>query len=289
MEYHGTGYFTSDSHARWHIPTMEPAELYKKFDQEFFYNFQKHSTDIELEELGRRYHQCLDKNERVLNDILEGRKHPDDLRDDVKQELDSLAGAEAKFAKELPLNIKGEHFDSETGFNELEGKLRGLVEGRAHLVRLIKPSEYDRNYWFYSQGDNPAQNVFCSEFGLDLIEFLKGVRTVNRTKLANLRKALAFQKREIYQFWTLGPYLHHRLMELGCSWNASIMTILKIAGKRFAQEAKSFAGTAKFQLGYDERMPTHLLARMEAMRDIILLQQGDYTEKYGIVVPDCLT
>lgn len=268
---------------------MDPVALYKKFDQEFFYNFEKHSTDIELEELGRRYHTCLEKNEKILNAILEGRKHPSELRAEIFQELYSLARAEAKFAKDLPHNLKGDHFVSETGFNQVEGRLRGLVEGQVHLVRLIKPSEYDRNYWFYSQGYSSVQNVFCSEFGLDMIEFLKGIQTANRTKLKNLRKAIAYQKREVYQFWTLGPYLHFRLMELGCSWQVSIMTILKIAGKRFYQEANPFSGTAKYQLGYDERMPTHLLARIEAMRDIDHLLRGDYTERYGVTVPDCLT
>jgi len=45
-------------------------------------------------------------------------------------------------------------------------------------------------------------------------------------------------------------------------------------------------GVAKFPLGYDERMPTHLLVRVESMRDIAFLKSGRYTTDYGIPLPD---
>ena len=267
---------------------MEPVALYRTFSHDFFYNFHKHSTALELEELGSHYDTWLDKNGRMVNGILTGTRPPDDLRQEARQELEFLARMEAKFPNELPQDIRGEHFESETGFSGLAGKLRRLVEGRSHLVRLIKPAEYDKNYWFYAASDSPPQHVFCHEFGLDLIEYLKGVEATNKTKLANLRKAVAFRKKEVYQFWTLAPYLHHGLMRLGYPWNLSMMTLLKIAGRRFARERQPFAGVARFQLGYDEKMPTHLLARMEAMRDVGCVQRGDYTARYGIEPPDRL-
>ena len=93
---------------------MDPIELYRKFSQEFFYNFHKHSTDLELDELGRTYSTWLKKNDRMINDILSGNKYPDELRNEARHELESLAKAEAKFPKELPLDIKGNHFESET-------------------------------------------------------------------------------------------------------------------------------------------------------------------------------
>ena len=220
---------------------MEPVALYRTFSHDFFYNFHKHSTDLELEELGRHYDTWLDKNGRTVNGILTGKQSPDDLRQEARQELEFLARMEAKFPNELPQDIRGEHFESETGFSGLAGKLRRLVEGRSHLVRLIKPAEYDKNYWFYAASDNPPQHVFCHEFGLDLIEYLKAVEATNKRKLANLRKALAFRKKEVYQFWTLAPYLHHGLMRLGYPWNLSMMTLLKIAGRRFARERQPFA------------------------------------------------
>ena len=117
---------------------------------------------------------------------------------------------------------------------------------------------------------------------------LKGVEATNKTKLANLRKALAFRRREVYQFWALAPYVHHGLTELGYPWNLSMMTILKIAGRRFARQGQPFAGSARFQLGYDEKMPTHLLAHMEAMRDVGSVKRGEYTTRYGIEMPDRL-
>ena len=155
-----------------------------------------------------------------------------------------------------------------------------------HLVRLVKPSEYDKNYWFYATGDGPAQHVFCREFGLDMIEYLKGVQATNKAKLRNLRRALAFRRQEVYQFWALAPYVHHGLMGLGYAWDQSMMTLLKIAGRRFAQEGQPFAGSVRFSLGYDERMPSHLLARMEAMRDVGAVARGEYSARYGIAPPD---
>ena len=256
---------------------MDPVNFYQRFTVEFFYSFHKHSSDIELEELGKRYNTCLEKNRATISGILDGSKHPDDLRSETRQELESLADAEATFSNDVPVNIKAAHFDSETGFRRLHGELRRLVEGRTHLVRLIKPSEY---------GDDPPQNIFCQEFGLDLLEYLKGVRSTNKAKLTNLRKAIACRKNGIYQFWALAPYVHHRLMEIGCAWDISMMTLLKIAGRRYAKTRQPFAGRTKHQLGYDERMPTHLIARIEAMRDIACLTNGHYAEQYGINMPE---
>ncbi|MFC1762061.1 hypothetical protein ACFL6U_08265 [Planctomycetota bacterium] len=265
---------------------MELIELYNKFNQEFFYNFDKHSTDLELEELGKRYRRCLGKNSQMINDILTGHKHPDELRKDARSELEDLAAAEAKFAKEIPTSVEGEHFEYETDFSSIAGQLRGMVEGRSHLVRLVKPSEYERNYWFYTQGEHRPQNIFCSEFGLDMIEYLKAIKINNRRKLADIRRAIGYRKYEVYQFWTVAPYLHNSLMKLGCSWSMSLMTIVKLAHKHFEDEGQPFAGLVKHQLGYDERMPTHLVARIEAMRDISCLKRGEYAQRYGLELPD---
>ena len=121
---------------------------------------------------------------------------------------------------------------------------------------------------------------------MDMIECLRGIQIAHRARLLNLRQAIAFQREGVYQFWALAPYLHHSLMELGYAWDTSIMTLLKIASKRFARDGQPFAGSTKFQLGYDERMPTHLIARMEVMRDIRCLKKGEYTKKFGIELPD---
>ena len=264
---------------------MEPLDLYRKFSQEFFYSFHKHSSDLELEELGARYHHCLDKNDTALNEILQGNKHPSELRPDACKELEFLAQAEAKFSNDVPVEVKGKLFRSETGFHKIQGELRRLVGGQAHLMRLIKPSEYDKQYWFYTGGHKLPQNIICREFGMDLVDYLKAVSIARRAKLRNLSQAIAYRKNKVYQFWTLAPYLHLYLQGIGCDWSVSMRIILKIASKQYFQEGRSFAGQAKYQLGYDERMPSHLLARIEAMRDIHCLQQGQYTEKYGIEWP----
>ena len=75
-------------------------------------------------------------------------------------------------------------------------------------------------------------------------------------------------------------------MQLGYSWDTSLILILKIASRRYTREGHPFLGFTHHQLGYDERMPTHLLARIEAMRDIASLQSGEYKTKYGIDVPE---
>ena len=263
---------------------MDPVHLYKRFRQDLFYSFQRHSTDLELDELGRRYSLFLEKHHDLLRDILTGDRSPNDLHRNIRSELESLAAAEAKFSNELPVNIQADHFEHETEFSDIAGKLRGLVEGQAHLARLVKPAEYDSNYWFYREGDDAPQNVFCSEFGLDLIAFLKAIRIDSAPKRANLRRAFAYRVGEVYQFWALAPYLHHTLMQRGTPWAQSLKTIFQIAGKRFEAEGSPFAGRTEFQLGYDERMPTHLIARMEAMRDIGCLQRGEYLKKYGIAL-----
>lgn len=265
---------------------MELVDFYSRFDAEFFYSFEKQSTDVEMEELGRRYSAWLGRNAAVVNAILSGQSGPDDLRREAKLELEHLAGAEAKFQKALPADVRGEYFESETGFNRIEGRLRGLVDGRVHLVRLVKPSEYDRNYWFYSQGNHQPQNVFCSEFGLDLVEYLKNVRVTNAEHLRILRKALAYQRHEVFQFWTLAPYVHDGFMGLGYSWTESMRTLLKIARTQFAHKGHPFAGSVRVQLGYDERMPSHLLARMESVRDVACLRTGVYAKEYGIAAPE---
>ena len=264
---------------------MDPIKFYRGFDQEFFYSFHKHSSDIELDELGKRYSLCLDRRGQTLGEILTGKRSPKKLRDDTLEELHSLAASEGKFANDLPLNVQADHFESETGFSQLPGELRRLVEGRSHVVRLVKPAEYDKNYWFYTQGENPPQNVYCREFGMDLLEFLRGVRSTNKAKLMGLRRAISFRKEGIYQFWALAPYVHLGLMQLGCEWSSSIGILIKIASKRYAQGQSPFTGHARFQLGYDERMPTHLIARLEAMRDIEHLKKGDYAKAYGIELP----
>lgn len=268
---------------------MKPIALYKKFNQEYFYHFHKHSTDLEIEELGKAYTTWLTKHERPVHEILLGKKHPDELRPDAVKHLESLARAEAKFPNELPQYLRAELFEAETGFSHIAGKLRRLVDGQSHLVRLIKPAEYDKNYWYYKDVESTPQHVFSSEFGLDLIEYLKIATIANQTKLRNLRRAIAFRQNDVIQFWALAPYIHYNLMRLGYSWSMSITTLLKIASKRFAGEGRPFAGVAKFRLGYDERMPTHLLARIESMRDIACLKSGRYTTDYGIPLPNRLS
>ena len=267
---------------------MEPLALYRTFSHEFFYNFHKHSTDLELEELGKRYDLWLRRNEQTVNAILDGTQSVGELRPEAKAELEFLAKMEAKFDNDLPQNIRGDQFESETGFSSIEGKLRRLVEGRTHLVRLVKPAEYDKNYWFYSANEEPPQHVFSREFGLDMIEFLKSVSIADRAKLRNLRRALAFRRGEVYQFWALAPYLHVGLIALGLPWQMSMAMIMRIAGRRFSADGAPFAGSTRYQLGYDERMPTHLLARMEAMRDVGAVKRGEYTDRYHITLPEDL-
>jgi len=173
---------------------MDPINFYRGFDQEYFYSFHQHSTDVKLDEMGKRYGLCLDRQGELLGEILAGKQSPQKLRAETLAQLESLAESEGKFASDLPLSIKARHFETETGFSRLPGELRRLVEGRSHVVRLVKPAEYDKHYWFYPQGEPPPQNIYCREFGLDLLEFLKSVRSTNKAKLTNLRKAHSFDR-----------------------------------------------------------------------------------------------
>ena len=91
---------------------MDPIKFYRGFDQEFFYSFHKHSSDLELDELGKRYSLCLDRQGLTLGEILQGKRSPRELRDGTRQELESLAASEGTFANDLPLNVKGDHFES---------------------------------------------------------------------------------------------------------------------------------------------------------------------------------
>lgn len=61
------------------------------------------------------------------------------------------------------------------------------------------------------------------------------------------------------------------------------------SGRRISQEETPFAGSTRFQHGYDERMPTHLLARMEAIRDVGCVRSSEYARRYRIPLPEDLT
>jgi hypothetical protein len=253
-----------------------PIDLYKRFDRALF-------EGRNPEQNASAYARFLDQNEGAIGNALLDRARPEDFPPDFYGELSDLRCNESgasigprlrKASDPYPLNIEIDNLLEIAGVKANENIDR-LIRGRtiAHLKRLVIPEEYFLGMHL------PAgryKNETCSTFGK---EFLGGVAAwqSDEAVLDKVRSIIGLEGHGVFYFWTLAPYIHMDLKDGGYKPDESIETILRwvndsdslfsrggelLKHLEFIEWHISMARLSA--LGYDERMPSHLMARILA-------------------------
>lgn len=121
--------------------------------------------------------------------------------------------------------------------------------------------------------DNKVSAAFVKEW----IAFVKTLHPENDYQGSNDLRAIRIEGESVVYFWTIAPYLHDELKRMGNTASESMARIFKWV-KKASETMSSDADEAKFDhtsyhnyipsskfdyvLGYDERMPSHLLSRL---------------------------
>ena len=158
------------------------------------------------------------------------------------------------------------------------------IDGRVHfhLARLMLPEEYSKEMKRYYKIMASPQNTVCEKFGNDFINYAAETPAEVRkefgvkTPADKFRVVTGSEGLYVFIFWTLAPYIHLNLIERGLSQNESMIRIVSWVMESYDQHPESFNQLQHTEpvwdyffhgsshLGYDERMPSHLKARLLA-------------------------
>ncbi|GEM_PF-4918708 len=170
----------------------------------------------------------------------------------------------------------------------LRGEQRNYLCGRVsrHLARLMFPQEYAKGMNELYGITKKPQNGFCAGFGKDLIRCLASTSEKGDSSSSGATDAGKFQSVvgtegfQVFQFWTLAPYIHLNLTERGLTAAESARRIIAWAISSYDPNRPinsdfNLEHTFKISrtpgwifeenrqlLGYDQRMPTHLKTRL---------------------------
>ncbi len=164
------------------------------------------------------------------------------------------------------------------GIPDHENKMRlyGYIE--LHLNRLVFPDRYIRNIVKLTElGDLEIQNSTCEAYGKALVHY--AVSTATEEEVKEVQHIIGRDGDGVVMFWTLTPYIYHDLTQRGCSPEEAVRRIfdwtregceskyeMQIKGEhnrfRYVREYEPMLPFKLRILGYDERMPSHLMSRL---------------------------
>lgn len=258
--------------------TSQPIDLYKAFDQHFF-------RPSKREESAAEYRAFLEQWEERINGIL---PNPAATVDDlsVYAELEKLEQWEHKHMSMIRKPVEGLKITIDDILRKtnvsLEGRQRAYVAGRAelHLARLVFPEQYANNWNVYYGITERPSNQHCEEFARDLLHYFGTIPKQTKKKFLEVddadrfREVVSSEGDAVFLFWTLAPYVHLNLKERSLSAEESAKKIVQWAQTahrerrdwdvrpELAHTHLVMAYVGQSVLGYDERMPTHLRARL---------------------------
>src|SRR3989338_2305154 len=276
-------------------------DLYLEFEEHFFHtrktDTKSPDKETEIRETASKYRRLLEQNRRTVDAILVNNSEPEGINREFYQELNELTKSEKKPANILLKKFNAEQLLEPYGFNSLNENQKRYINGRplSHLVRLILPKVYSNETIAMDENikDKVFKNDFLSEFGQEFIKYMASIETpISEVKdIHNL--IIGSEGTNAQIFWTLTPYIYHDLKERKntpekCmkkifNWikndlerargiediDVSYITSLSYTDfYYFSTGTSRTLNTEKFGidelevLGYDERMPTHLRARL---------------------------
>lgn len=285
---------------------MDAVDFYLEFDQAFFVagdgRLKGADREAAIAANAEKYRALLTENRKGLKQVLAGKKTVGDaMLGIVYQDLCRLMQVEQKDGGLLrkwvgdyaPLKVSLEDLCTAAGveFTRLSRNQQWYLRGRvgAHLVRLMKPREYDIEGSFSEKQQAllaKAQNTVCETFAREYIRWVSKYHP--RTSYCDLKGqyGIGSEGDGPGLFWTVAPYVHAELKRSGMTPDESMRKInqwwLRAAKSHAARGESLGFGMGDLEptvpsyrldsyLGYDERMPTHLGARLQAVG---LVMQG---------------
>lgn len=257
-------------------------EMYLGFDYEFFHAPYVLKGDQAREHrmsVGNQYRAFLNDYTLVLDAILRNNAKPETLGKEGYKKLHTLCNIEKKPLAQIRkksdfngLTIELEDLLNEAGLAQQPSHSL-YIRGRtiAHLARLIFPKVYFSAAGHGIFGNEEivgrAQTKSCYTFGIDFVRYA-GTLESDKIKEKKVREVIGSEGLGVLEFWTLAPYVHKELME---QENEPMQSMEKIFNWIKMSDNNKMKLTYFWQcklfelgepLGYDERMPTHLRARI---------------------------
>lgn len=234
-------------------------EHYTRFDKRFFHPRKR-------EESSDNYARLLRDRERELEQAIQTGM----FEKRVVDALTELGFAEIKHPSHAELFCDISILEDRTALGEIPLTERDKIDFRhfRHLLRLMFPLDYSPHDSLRTGGERfevkDISNGFCFEAGEEFIEFMK-LGFDRMKKELFIPTYVTEESREHRAFWTLYPYL------IGFTANNQkgkrTVEVLRKLNTRTADGLFCDVGfELKHVLGYDDRMPTHLIARMFASR-----------------------
>lgn len=270
---------------------QQPVDLYLDFDPAYF------ATKEDEQHHAAAYHELLRANRTTLNDIINKAAKPKDLPQKFYAELTRLAHQEKTPCMQPLGSIESIDFLNRAGI-QLTEKQKPYVEGRIfyYLLRCLFPMyyptqeehEFEKNgkqikklVTKFDQGiltKNPHNNT-CIIFAVDYLNY---VTTLNPQRIQDVREIIDMIGTEgpgPDMFWSLAQYINANLQQMGntpsgsmdkifrwirCAYNEAHKVEGDFSRNYFPETFFAKIGVYKLKepLGYDERMPTHLRARL---------------------------
>jgi len=245
----------------------EPVDYYLGFDSNFFY--ERDNT-----EMSTQYARFLNQYRDLINGYLLSTQTPTDKYPaDFTRELKDLAKNERKPWWKLQKDVDEDRLLELAGIAPNEG-ISSFVIGRIqyHLARLMFPLDAD------NVGDGTrallasCQSPSGTTFTLDYLAYATSIVGESSDSISEVLGADA--KSAMY-VWKAIQYVHLGLREAGYSQTESMRTIFEwLRGNKIIllgleddlarayHQLDHLRFDARDILGFDERMPTHLRARM---------------------------
>jgi len=257
---------------------------YKKYDSSFFhpryFSENENEQRKEIQQVSKKYYDIL--NNTDLQEILAGRKSLNVLSVEVITDLKELVDDyEYKHHSGLSKKYKTDDLFNAVGETTLTESQKDYISGRVtlHLYRLLQPKQYANLQYRKEFSEVALNNTVSAAFVKDWIAFVKTLRPENDYQGSKDLRSIRIEGEPVVYFWTIAPYLHDELKRLGNTASESMARIFKWV-KKASETMSSDLDEAQFNhtsyhtylpssrfdyvLGYDERMPSHLLSRLLA-------------------------
>lgn len=267
----------------------EILDHYRSFESRFFHSkYVGQSPEVDrqqIDEAAERYKKLLSapEIESCLSSIdqVVSRELMMEIRDLVRQER-KFCGVMSKksevsdrkwFLNQLGIDLDSDHLP--------------YFVGRAinHFYRLRFPEIYEP---FESANEKiyPTENQFCADFTEDYLRWVQSLKKPSEREARIIRDAIGTESEGVAAFWTLAPYISDEFKHAGKTSLESIENLMKIIkqGERALNEYLNGGMDHYYRifefailpydltprsveiLGYDDRMPSHLLARIQAKK-----------------------
>lgn len=248
---------------------MLSVDFYKGFDEHFFYEISR-SKDAQI------YRDLLNQHGTDLEATLSDPRAVFG-NDAVYQTLSRFGEenhGEVMHKSNEGISVTPDDLRHKAGL-PTTGNSGPLARIECHLTRLIFPEKYVwKNQRKLLKEHQPSID-YSATFGIELLRYIPNVRGTPSED--NFFNTLNSEGQDTFLFWTLSPYLYLNLQERGLSSEQSLDKITKWVatpssinkGLRYnlyttATIRTHLSEATGSPLGLDERMPSHLKARLLA-------------------------